>query len=68
LKIPLDELKNEVKNIPKSMSIIVFCATGNRSKRAIEILQNEFEYHNLINLINGISTQFIEEWERKTKH
>jgi adenylyltransferase/sulfurtransferase len=67
LKIPLGELKNHVNVIPKTKNIVVFCKSGNRSKKAIEILQNDFEYDNVINLINGISTQFIEEWERKTK-
>ena len=68
LKIPLGELKNHVNIIPKTKNIVVFCKSGNRSKKAIEILQNDFEYDNVINLINGISTQFIEEWERKKKH
>jgi len=63
----LGELKNHVNVIPKKKNIVVFCKSGNRSKKAIEILQNDFEYDNVINLINGISAQFIEEWERKTK-
>lgn len=67
LKIPLRDLKNHVNLIPKSKRIVVFCKSGMRSKKAIEILQNDFEFDNVINLINGISTQFIEEWERKTK-
>lgn len=67
VKIPLGELKNHVNVIPKTKNIVVFCKSGNRSKKAIEILQNDFEYDNVINLINGISAQFIEEWERKTK-
>lgn len=67
LKIPFGELKDQVNLIPKSKNIIVFCKSGMRSKKAIEILQNEFEYSNVMNLINGISIEFIEEWERKTK-
>lgn len=67
LKIPLDKLKNQENLIPKSKKIVVFCQSGNRSKKAIEILQNEYEFDNVMNLVNGISTQFIEEWERKTK-
>lgn len=40
IKIPLDKLENELHNLDLEKEIIVFCHSGIRSKRAVEILVN----------------------------
>ena len=41
LQIPLAELLNEVDQVSTTKKVVVFCKSGQRSKRAIEILQTE---------------------------
>lgn len=53
LHIPLAEIPNQYKNIPKSEDLIVFCRSGNRSIQAIQLLQEKFAFTNLINLAGG---------------
>lgn len=67
LPIPLSDLENQLDKIPRNGQIVVFCKSGIRSKKAIGILQNEFNYENLVNLSGGISTQFIKAWQTKKK-
>lgn len=38
LNIPLDNLRNEVKNLDPSVHLIVYCRTGWRSAQAQELL------------------------------
>ena len=54
LHIPLSEIKNHHHRISKSKKVIVFCRSGNRSRKAIDLLQKEFGYTNLYNLEGGI--------------
>ena len=54
LQIPLSELSSNSHLISKNKKIIVFCKSGVRSKRAIEVLENEFGFTNLHNLEGGI--------------
>lgn len=63
IQIPLKYLKEQLDKIPRNSEIIVFCKSGMRSRKAIELLQNEFEFDKLLNLSNGISTQFIQSWQ-----
>jgi rhodanese-related sulfurtransferase len=52
VNIPLNELENNVDQIPKDNLILVYCASGNRATKAIQILE-ENGYTNLKNGING---------------
>ncbi|OSY86884.1 dinucleotide-utilizing protein [Tenacibaculum holothuriorum] len=54
IHIPLDKLENELHIIPKDKPLIVYCKSGGRSKKAIEILQTHNFPEKLLNLTNGI--------------
>lgn len=56
LNIPLGDLTSRHQEIPSDQEVFVFCQTGKRSKSAIEILKNEFGFHNLKNVEGGIET------------
>lgn len=67
LQIALGDLPDMYSQIPTSKSIVVFCKSGGRSKMAIELLESEFGFSGLENFENGISEQFIEEWNKRKK-
>lgn len=54
LKIPLGNLEKRVKEISRNKKVIVFCRSGIRSRKAIELLQNKFGFENLLNLKGGV--------------
>lgn len=56
LSIPLSDLTSRYQEIPNNQEVFVFCQSGKRSKNAIEILKNEFGFHNLKNVEGGIET------------
>lgn len=60
IQIPLADIKNNTHKIAKDKMVVVFCKGGSRSKRAIELLQNDFGFSNLYNLQGGVL-----EWERE---
>ena len=55
INIPVYELKSKIgKKVPnKNTGIIVYCQTGQRSKKAMQILYN-MNYHNIYNLKGGL--------------
>ena len=56
LSIPMGDLTSRYREIPDNKEVFVFCQSGKRSKNAIEILKNEFGFHNLKNVEGGIET------------
>jgi len=54
LNIPLSELENSIDLIAKDKKVIVHCKSGARSKKAISILQEKYNFQNLFNLDGGI--------------
>ncbi len=54
LQIPLAELQNQSHLISKNKKVIVFCKSGSRSKRAIEMLEKDFGFTNLHTLEGGV--------------
>lgn len=54
IHIPLDKLENELHTLPKDKPLIIYCKSGGRSKKAIEILQTHNFPEKLLNLTNGI--------------
>ena len=54
--IPLNSLSNNIGKIRKDIPVIIYCQRGNRSERAIELLQKDFGFTNLYNLTGGIGT------------
>lgn len=55
INIPVFDLEEQAGKLlkDKSKTIIVYCATGNRSKRAKEILE-KLNYEDIYNLKNGL--------------
>jgi molybdopterin/thiamine biosynthesis adenylyltransferase/rhodanese-related sulfurtransferase len=56
--LPLGSLEKGVASIPRHHPVVVYCRSGRRSAQAIERLQTEFGFANLLNLDGG-----IEAWE-----
>lgn len=57
LQIPLPLVEKEFGQIDRNADVIVYCKSGDRSQKAIEILSEKFEFNNLIKLKGG-----VEEW------
>jgi molybdopterin/thiamine biosynthesis adenylyltransferase/rhodanese-related sulfurtransferase len=53
---PLNDLGSYVDQISKNKKVIVVCQHGIRSVAAIEHLESEYDFKNLINLENGIGS------------
>lgn len=52
--IPLPELETRFTELPKDKEMVVYCRSGNRSRRAIDVLRNK-GFSKLTNLAGGIS-------------
>ncbi|WP_033370665.1 molybdopterin-synthase adenylyltransferase MoeB [Hymenobacter norwichensis] len=52
--LPLGSLEKGVASIPRHHPVVVYCRSGRRSAQAIERLQTEFGFANLLNLDGGI--------------
>ena len=55
LCVPLDKLYNGVSGISKTKDVVVICQQGVRSRFAIEMLEKDYNFTNLINLTEGIT-------------
>jgi len=55
INIPLYDIKEQIKNkVPaKETTLIIYCQSGNRSRKAVEILKKE-GYDNLYNIVGGM--------------
>lgn len=51
---PLSKLEEHINNIPKDKTVVVHCQAGLRSRKAIELLQDKYQFTNLVNLKNGL--------------
>ncbi|MFC6269188.1 rhodanese-like domain-containing protein [Frigoriflavimonas asaccharolytica] len=60
VNIPLEEVESRVGEFKNKPSVVVFCRTGNRSSKAIEILEN----NGIKSVTNGIN---LENMEKETK-
>jgi len=54
LNFPLDELEDFVEDIPKDKTVYVVCQRGARSQSAIDYLNREYGFSNLINVKAGM--------------
>ncbi len=52
--IPMTELETSLDQIPRSGDVVLYCRSGSRSARAIQLLETKHGYTNLINLEGGI--------------
>ncbi len=58
--IPLSELKERLDEISEDQQTVVFCRSGSRSSRAIQLLKNA-GYENIINGVNSRQLQSLKE-------
>ncbi len=56
MQIPMSDLDERLWEIPKEGEILVFCQSGKRSKKLVDLLKNEYGYKNLKNVEGGINT------------
>ena len=54
MHIPLDELASRFEEIPLTKPLVVYCKSGNRSKKAISLLHEKELPLNVLNLEGGI--------------
>lgn len=54
IHIPLGNLRGRYKEIPNTKEVLVFCQSGIRSQKAVELLKKEFNFKNLKNVEGGI--------------
>jgi len=53
--IPLDEIDHHTKKIPQRGKTVVYCQTGQRSAKAVRLLQKRMDGDSIYNLDGGIS-------------
>ncbi|WP_034919926.1 HesA/MoeB/ThiF family protein [Gillisia sp. CAL575] len=56
IQIPLSDLDERIWEIPKEEEILVFCQSGKRSKKVVDLLKAEYGFQNLTNVEGGIET------------
>jgi len=56
IKIPLGQIPNRIEEIPSDIPVYVVCQSGIRSQKAINLLESNFGYINLINVSNGVES------------
>ncbi|WP_034886099.1 HesA/MoeB/ThiF family protein [Gillisia sp. JM1] len=56
IQIPLSDLDERIWEIPKEEEILVFCQSGKRSKKVVDLLKAEYGFQNLRNVEGGIET------------
>jgi sulfur-carrier protein adenylyltransferase/sulfurtransferase len=54
--IPLSELESEIEKIPKDKQVILYCKVGTRSRFAAQILQEKYDFKNIVSLAGGIES------------
>ncbi|CAL65434.1 HesA/MoeB/ThiF family protein [Christiangramia forsetii] len=56
IQIPMSDLDERLWEIPKEEEIFVFCQSGKRSKKIVDLLKAEYGFENLNNVEGGIET------------
>lgn len=59
IQIPMSVLDERLWEIPKEEEILVFCQSGKRSKKVVELLRNEYGFEHLKNVEGGIETIIV---------
>ena len=54
IHIPLGDLQDRIEEIPQQEEVLVFCQSGKRSRKAVEMLKRDFGFQNLRNVEGGI--------------
>lgn len=67
IKAPLSAFSEHIDKIDADRDTIVFCKSGMRSKKAIQMLNSRGGFTKLFNLKNGLQPEIIEQWKQKVK-
>lgn len=54
IQIPMSDLDERLWEIPKEEEVFVFCQSGKRSKKVVDLLKSEYGFENLKNVEGGI--------------
>ena len=54
--IPMNQVPNNIKRIPRDKPVVVYCHHGIRSASVIQYLEQNHQFNNLINLEGGINS------------
>jgi molybdopterin/thiamine biosynthesis adenylyltransferase/rhodanese-related sulfurtransferase len=54
LLLPLPQLSDRAAEVPRHRPVVVYCQSGVRSAKAVELLQRDFGYTNLVTLSGGL--------------
>lgn len=65
IKAPLSTFSEHIEKINPRYDTIVFCRSGARSKKAIQILNSKGGFTKLLNLKHGLQPEIIEKWKQK---
>jgi rhodanese-related sulfurtransferase len=52
--IPMNTVFEQIENIPKDKTVVLYCAKGIRSAMVIQRLEEKYGYTNLVNLSGGM--------------
>lgn len=52
--IPMNTVEEKLELVARDKPVVVYCHSGNRSRRLIEHLSDRYNFENLINLEGGI--------------
>ncbi|MCP9199958.1 HesA/MoeB/ThiF family protein [Gramella sp. GC03-9] len=63
IKIPLSQLDERLWEIPKEEEVLVFCQSGKRSRKIVDLLNSEYGFKNLKNVEGGIDNIISKESE-----
>ena len=63
--MPLQDLEAYISKISKTKKVVVHCKAGERSAKAIKLLQKKYGFKNLYNLTGGIEAYKAQDAERK---
>lgn len=56
IQIPLSTIDEHIWEIPREEEVLVFCQSGKRSKKLVDLLKAEYGFENLKNVEGGIKT------------
>jgi rhodanese-related sulfurtransferase len=52
--IPMNTVFEQIENIPKDKTVVLYCAKGIRSAIVVQRLEEKYGYNNLVNLTGGM--------------
>lgn len=54
LHIPMGDIIDRIKDVPSNEKVVVMCRTGKRAEAVVNLLEQKYQYQNLILLEGGL--------------